>query len=198
MLKVTNLQCNRADKVLLRNLSFTLQPGQALQICGPNGIGKTTLLRSLAGLLQPTFGTVEHGDLDFCYIGHKASLHPDLTLFENLYFLFSLMPIAQHVDANLILRTLEYFHLQNKIHHKFAELSMGQAQKASLARLVCTSAKIWLLDEPLANLDHEACDLLLALCTQHLKNGGIIVFASHNVLDLKNTVTQTLQLDAWR
>jgi len=87
MLKVEDLLCIRNERVIFKQVAFALQPGAALQVIGPNGIGKTTLLRMLAGLIRPAAGKIIINSKNICYMGHKHNLHPALTVFQNLKFL---------------------------------------------------------------------------------------------------------------
>lgn len=183
MLQLKSLACHRNNKTLFSNVDFVVQAGQALQIIGPNGCGKSTLLRAIAGLIRPFAGQVLCAP-DICYIGHKAGLHPDLTVLENLHFLQALSSDKNAIQAEIVNTGLDYFRIQHKKHVKYGDLSAGQCQRVSLVRLCMTSAKVWLLDEPLANLDAEASVLFCGLCIRHLTSGGIIVVATHNSLEL--------------
>lgn len=195
MLTVTNLACARNEKFLFTRVSFTVTSGQVLHIVGSNGIGKTTLLRTIAGLFPPSCGQIIVDKANICYVGHKSGLHPDLTVLQNLQFLQGLMDETK--VAKNILQTLEYFDIGTSANKKIADLSAGFVQKVSLARLLLSTAKIWLLDEPLAHLDQNAGKSLERLCCDHLQNKGVIVFASHNDFNItKEYDAQTFKLNA--
>src|SRR5688572_17047781 len=100
MIEIIDLQCERDEQILFQKVSFLLNPGEALQILGPNGIGKSTLLRAIAVRQQPG---------SFCYIGHKHNLHPALTVSENLQFLQTLLATKLHNADNNLSSALKYF-----------------------------------------------------------------------------------------
>lgn len=191
MLRINNLTCARNENILFSNVTVAINPGEVLQINGANGIGKTTLLRTIAGLLRAQAGKIEYGEMDICYIGHKSGLHPDLTVQQNLEFLHML---DNNGASTKVDQALTYFSVQNKKQIKCGELSAGQSQRVSLTRLLFTKAKLWLLDEPLANLDLQAVALLLALCKRHLSSDGLLVIATHNPLNLNEHPLHELQL----
>lgn len=192
MLQIKSLACARNDMLLFRDISLVLKQGEVLQILGKNGSGKTTLIRTIAGILRPQAGKIELNNMGICYVGHKSGLHPDLTVQQNLAFLRLL---ENFPETTIVANALKYFSLEDKQHVKCAELSAGQWQRVSLARLFITSAKLWLLDEPTANLDTHALQLLQLLCIKHLQAGGLIVIATHNVLNFSPINTALLQLE---
>lgn len=194
MLSVKNLICARNDHILFRNVGFELRAGQALQILGKNGVGKTTLLKTLAGLLRPAHGQITLPACALHYVGHKAGLHPDLSVWQNLLFLQALMPHL-HADHATMLQALAFFNLTRSKDCKYGALSAGQAQQLLLVPLYFTLASLWLLDEPLAHLDSAANALLAQLCMQHLARGGILVFTTHQKLELSPYAVQTLALE---
>lgn len=186
MLKIHNLQGMRDDRILFSNVSIMLQPSQALQIFGPNGVGKSTLLRQIARQQD-----CQHA----CYIGHENNLHPALTVIQNLKFLQELL--VKHAGSKKLCLTqaLQYFDMHHACDIKSNLLSAGQQQRVSLARLLLTDASLWLLDEPIANLDAQAQTLFLKLCEQHLHLGGIIICATHVSLNFGAVHTQLMQLE---
>lgn len=191
MLRINNLTCARNENILFSNVSIAVNPGAVLQVNGANGTGKTTLLRTIAGLLRAQAGKIELFDMDICYVGHKSGLHPDLTVQQNLEFLHMLDNNGVPINVE---QSLSYFRVQTKKGVKCGELSAGQLQRVSLTRLLFTKAKLWLLDEPLANLDLQAVTLLLELCKNHLSSGGLLVIATHNPLNLNEYPLHELQL----
>lgn len=188
MVKITDLQCVRNEQILFQKVNFVLNPGEALQVLGPNGIGKSTLLRAVAARQQAE---------SFCYIGHKHNLHPALTITENLRFLQALLPNSGSDVDNSLNSALEYFGMQHFANKPSHELSAGQLQRISLARLCLTTAKLWLLDEPTANLDTAAQQLFINLCDQHLRNFGIIICATHNTFEFSAANLTTIRLQEY-
>jgi heme exporter protein A len=171
-LAATALACRRGDRVLFRGLSLHLGEGEALRVLGPNGIGKSSLLRMLAGLLRPAAGSVERtgavGLLD-----ERHALDPAAPLGAALGF-------WEALDQGGA--PLEQVGLQHLIDVPVRFLSTGQAKRAALARLLGQRAAIWLLDEPLNGLDRGGVALVEALVAGHLAGGGVAVIASHQPL----------------
>ncbi len=169
-LTATNLACRRGDRVLFRGLSFALAPGEALQIVGANGIGKSSLLRILAGLLPADEGKLEFSG-EIGLIDERPALDPHLPLGRALGFWQRLDGPADNEMARLGLVGLQEVPVRY--------LSTGQKKRAALARLVGQRAAVWLLDEPLNGLDRTAVALVEELAVAHVAAGGICVIASH-------------------
>ena len=169
-LTATNLACRRGDRVLFRGLSFALAPGEALQIVGANGIGKSSLLRILAGLLPADEGKLEFSG-EIGLIDERPALDPHLPLGRALGFWQRLDGPADNEMARLGLVGLQDVPVRY--------LSTGQKKRAALARLVGQRAAVWLLDEPLNGLDRTAVALVEELAVAHVAAGGICVIASH-------------------
>ena len=169
-LSATELACRRGERVLFRGLSLALGPGEAMQISGANGIGKSSLLRILAGLLPAFAGTVEC-DGTIGLIDERPALDPHLPLGRALGFWQRLDGPADNAMARLGLVGLEVVPVRY--------LSTGQKKRAALARLIGQRAAVWLLDEPLNGLDRAAAALTQQLAAEHLAAGGICVIASH-------------------
>jgi heme exporter protein A len=188
MIEIIDLQCERDEQILFQKVSFLIKPGEALQILGPNGIGKSTLLRAIAVRQQPG---------SFCYIGHKHNLHPALSVSENLQFLQALLSDKLHKADNNLSLALKYFGMHHLSNKPCYELSAGQLQRLSLSRLCFTSAKLWLLDEPVANLDVSAQQLFLSLCEQHIRNAGIIICATHVTFEFSAANSKIIRLQEY-
>ena len=186
VLDATGLACERGGRTLFRALSFSLKAGEAVRIAGPNGSGKTSLLRILCGLLPPAEGAVRwHGSAiaelreeyarEIVYLGHAPAVKDELTAAENLAIACGLTGTPAHgVDEALARFGLAANGAVTK------RLSQGQRRRAALARLALSATRpLWLLDEPFSALDVEGIDVLRVLCAEQLGRGGSIVFTTH-------------------
>jgi heme exporter protein A len=172
-LSARDLACRRGDRVLFAGLSFALEPGQALQVTGANGIGKSSLIRILAGLLRPYAGTVERE-------GPVGLLDERLALDEHRP-LGTALKFWGRIDGEttLVHDAPGLLGLSDLLDVPVRYLSTGQRKRAALARLTGQRAAIWLLDEPLNGLDAHAIELFEELVEDHCTAGGIAVIASH-------------------
>lgn len=169
-LAAQDLACRRGDRLLFARLSFALEPGQAMQLAGSNGIGKSSLIRILAGLMAPFAGTVERaGALGL--LDERPALDPHLPLGRALGFWQRIDGAADNEAARLGLSEL----MDVPVRY----LSTGQKKRAALARLIGQKAPVWLLDEPLNGLDTRGVALVEELAADHCREGGIAVVASH-------------------
>jgi heme exporter protein A len=190
MLRVRDLGVSRGGISILEGISLALAPGAALVLTGPNGIGKTTLLRTIAGLQPATAGTVDLPPEGLAYAGHADGLKATLTVAENLTFwarIFGQGRIASALDA-MDIAALADRPAQN--------LSAGQKRRLGLARLLVTRRRLWLLDEPTVSLDTASVRLFAGAVRSHLAAGGAALMASH--IDLGLAEAATLDLAPYR
>src|SRR5215472_10008317 len=177
------VRCVRGGREVFSGLDFEVSSGEALAVTGPNGSGKTSLLRLIAGLLSPAEGAIAftggEGELTLGeqahYLGHRDALKPALSVLENLAFWRDFLG-GDVFDAGESLGSVGLGHA--------AHLPAGQRRRLSLARLVTVRRPVWLLDEPTAALDAAGQDLFAGLMRDHLARGGLIVAATHGPLGI--------------
>jgi heme exporter protein A len=191
-LTLTSLACARGGVTVLEGISFTLRPGEALVLQGPNGIGKTTLLRTIAGLQPPHSGQIIADPDSIAYAAHADGLKPTLTAQENLAFWAAIFGTKDTAPA---LAAMQLTQLANR---PAATLSAGQKRRLGLARLLVTGRPIWLLDEPTVSLDAASAALFVTMITAHLGQGGSAIIASHIDLGLPSATTLDLTQYATR
>ena len=210
MLQVDQLSLGRGGRLIQQDLSFSLQSGDVLQLLGPNGVGKSTVLHAVAGLLEPETGEVQwqsqpifsnadewHRSLFF--LPHKLPAHPVLTPVEVLrdsLALKGLKPSATQIDEALLA-----VDLLDHADQAAGSLSAGQQRRIWLARFVWSlrllkSERLWLLDEPLTSLDKQAQALVFDLLQQHTARGGMTLLTSHQTVELPHLKTLTLEVAA--
>ncbi len=191
MLRAESLAVFRGERLVFRDLDFSLVAGQALVLAGPNGSGKSTLLRLLAGLVRPIAGRLlwqgedaladlaEHA-ARVAYVGHQDAVKPGLTAAENLRF-------AARLAGGAVVDALAAVGLGDLADLPARMLSAGQKRRLALARLALTQAPLWLLDEPTLGLDTASIGRFGALLADHRARGGMVVAATHVPLPLDGT-----------
>ncbi len=183
-LQADALACRRGDRLLFAGLSLRLDPGDACHILGANGIGKSSLIRILAGLAPPWAGSIERqGAIGL--IDDRPGLDPQQPLGRALRFWAAL-------DDGEVSAPAHRLGLSDLLDVPVRYLSTGQRKRAALARLIAQDAPIWLLDEPLNGLDRAAAELTMVLAAQHRAAGGICVVASHQAFALSGMATLNL------
>lgn len=195
-LHVSDLSCARGGVPILEGVTFSVSSGEALFLRGPNGIGKTTLLRTLAGLQLPLAGQVSVPPESLAYAAHADGLKATLTVTENLQFW------ARIFGTKGIDHALTHFNLTDLADRQAQNLSAGQKRRLGLARLLVTGRPIWALDEPTVSLDAASVGLFAQAVKAHLAGGGMAMIATHidlgfdaRVLDLSPFKARTPTFD---
>ncbi|WP_296259217.1 MULTISPECIES: cytochrome c biogenesis heme-transporting ATPase CcmA [unclassified Pseudomonas] len=205
VLEAVALSCERDWRLLFENLDLRLTAGDMVQISGPNGSGKTSLLRLLSGLMQPTSGDVlldgkpltqQRSELahNLLWIGHTAGIKELLTPVENLSWLCAL---HRSVATDVIWQALETVGLSGFEDVPCHTLSAGQKRRVALARLYLPGPALWMLDEPFTALDKQGVAQLEAHLAGHCEQGGRVVFTTHHTLSRKPTGYRELDLGQW-
>lgn len=196
-LSAVELACRRGGRDVFTGLDFSLAAGQALEVTGRNGAGKSSLLRIVAGFLRPAGGRLhlEGSDPELTiaeqahYLGHQDAVKPSLSVSENLHFWAGFFG-----DGSIkVQEALDATGLGGIAGLPAAYLSAGQRRRLSLARLLAVKRPIWLLDEPASTLDAAGRERLAGFMQSHLAGGGLILAATHGALGL--SAAQQLSLD---
>lgn len=202
LLKAEALECVRSDMVLFTGLNFQLTAGELLQVVGPNGSGKTSLLRIICGLASPDEGRVYWNGYnireykseflrEINYVGYHNGIKEELSPRENLNIARVLMAPKQDVSAAQMLKK---FGLSGYEDMPVRKLSSGQRRRVALARLLLSSARLWVLDEPFTALDEQAKQLIKEIIENHVNGGGMVMLATHDPVAFSNCKLNKIQL----
>lgn len=203
LLETLNLACERGERQLFTELNFTLEAGSMLQIEGRNGAGKTSLLRILCGLATPNSGVVRWRGCDIqqqrqeflaevLYLGHHHGVKGALTPEENLQVARGLGVAHPTIGISEALQQVGLAHFAD---HPCQGLSAGQRRRVALARLLTTSASLWILDEPFTSLDRTGVRMVEGMLRNYLMLGGAVVITTHHPVQMDNYPVQGLNLD---
>ena len=195
-----NVEIRAGDYRLLEDVNFSVESGCAIVIRGTNGIGKSTLLKTIAGLYEPAAGSIGYAgisnDIKFDtklnshLLGHAHGLKLSQTVRQNLMFFARFYGET----SSKLAQAMDRLSLNRLADLPIRLLSAGQKQKAAFARLILSERPIWLLDEPTASLDIETTALIEAVALEHVERGGVIIAATHLPFLMKNDRAETLDL----
>ena len=205
MLIAQDRACLRGDRLLFKQIGFTLNAGGLMNVLGENGSGKSSLLRMICGLLTPEVGSItwqgqsiKQASEDYLsnltYIGHLNGLKDDLTAMENLQI--SARLAGEHVDEPAALTALMAIGIARCAKLPVGVLSQGQKRRVALARLWLSHAPLWVLDEPFAALDASSVLTLATCISAHMARGGMTIITTHQDVVIDAQTTQTLRLSA--
>ncbi|SFU49680.1 heme exporter protein A [Nitrosomonas eutropha] len=203
MLTARNLECIRGEHKLFSNISFSVNPGELMFVGGPNGSGKTSLLRLLCGLSSPDSGEILWDGADIrklggdyrgmmTYLGHLGGIKDDLTAIENLRISCALADCE--IDENQAADALGRIGLAGREMLLAKVLSQGQRRRVALARLLVVRTRLWILDEPLTALDTEAVKLIKEILEHNLSKGGMVVMTTHQEIVMTAAAVHHLTL----
>lgn len=175
MISARNLSFERYFQPVFEPVTFDVAGGHLLRVIGANGSGKTTLIRLLAGILDPTGGSIRRSGNGMAHVGHLLAIKDDLSVTENLRFVRDFHG-TNGADLENVIRQVGLRRVRDQLART---LSAGQRKRCALARLLITAADVWLLDEPYSNLDDEGFKLVDTMLEQHLRSGGACIMATH-------------------
>ena len=200
---VNSATCYKNDNLIFNDINLALKNSDIALISGSNGSGKTTLIKSICGIQSLESGSILINDIDIqnknstyveniIYVGHKNSLNNNLTVYENLEYLSALDLSIKPNNKAKVEEAMKYFDIFKYKDYPVENLSEGNKKKTSLARLVMTEKKIWVLDEPLSFLDDKSADIFINLISKNQENKGTTILSSH--IDLSKNIEKVKHL----
>ncbi len=183
-------------KTIFANINMTFLPSSIVYLQGANGCGKTSLLRIIANIQNPTSGNIFYRSLNYkylkkpyCnYIGHNLGLKSQITVLEHLMFWSEVYDSLETLESSIC-----HFKLYDILHEKCYSLSAGNQKKVALTKLIACQSNLWLLDEVDVNLDQDSKESLYNLIISKANNGGVIFIASHSNINIKTAQTINLE-----
>nr|AGH24302.1 ABC transporter ATP-binding subunit [Reclinomonas americana ATCC 50633] len=194
-IQIHNLTGIRSNKVIFKNINFTLCKGNYLVIQGPNGSGKTTLLKMISGLIQKSKGDILINELKISenslknklfYMDSTPSFKEDLTLIDFLIYWSTLYNGLRNISYEYIKISLFKMGLSNLQNKTISTLSLGQKKRLLISLLLLTNKQLWILDEPTIGLDKYWTKKLSYIFLKHCKRGGIIIMSTHTEIEIQN------------
>ena len=187
---VNSATCYKNNSVIFSDINISLKNSEIIIIMGPNGCGKTTLIKSLCGIQNLESGSIKLNNKniyslgsdykdEIIYIGHSNSLNKDLTVMENIEYLSAFDSTININNTKNINNSMKILDIEKYKDYRVSDLSEGSKKKISLMRLLLTKKKIWFLDEPMSSLDDRSINKLINIFVSHQKNSGLIFLATH-------------------
>ena len=196
LLEMKNISLSRNDNPILSNINLELNPSSVINIHGRNGCGKTSLLKIIVGITEPTDGIINNNilsddDKNITYIGHKHGIKNNLTLSENILFEPSIYNGKQKNIDDMIKR----YQMGKYKDYLSKNLSHGQQKKISLIKASLSNAKVWVIDEPYSALDKDAIKILDSCIYEHLCNQGSVIMTNHEPITDKEYKVINFKID---
>lgn len=205
LLAISNLSIERGERLLFRDYALWVAAGEIVQVAGANGAGKTSLMRAISGLLDPSSGryswrgkAVNSANLfsdEVLYLGHKPAVRYQLTALENLRWYAQLhRQQIKSVDEADLIEALAALGLAGYEHELCSSLSAGQKRRVGLARLAISNAPLWILDEPFTAVDVDGVKTLCSWIENYVDEGGAVLYSTHQQVEFSTHVPRVIDL----